>query len=110
MASTNASGTNAVYYGTMKQNVLNLEVVLASGEVMKTSGIKARARKSSAGLNLTELYVGSEGVLGTITKVTLRLYPMPETVNVKKQKCNLNFNILSPNSFVLVYVTLTTTR
>lgn len=80
MASTNASGTNAVYYGTMKQNVLNLEVVLGSGEVMKTSGIKARPRKSSAGLNLTELYVGSEGVLGTITKVTLRLFPMPETL------------------------------
>lgn len=80
MASTSASGTNAVYYGTMKENVINLEVVLPSGEIMKTAGIKARPRKSSAGLNLTELFVGSEGILGTITKVTLRLYPIPETV------------------------------
>ncbi|UXI21495.1 fatty acid synthase-like [Sarcoptes scabiei] len=79
MSSTNASGTNAVMYGTMKENVLNLEVVLPNGDVMKTAGHKARRRKSAAGFNLTELFIGSEGILGIITKVTLRLYPIPET-------------------------------
>lgn len=80
MASTGASGTNAVYYGTMKENVINLEVVLPDGKIIKTGGINGRARKSSAGFNLTELFIGSEGTLGMITKVTLRLYPIPETL------------------------------
>ncbi|OTF70162.1 D-lactate dehydrogenase, mitochondrial-like protein, partial [Euroglyphus maynei] len=79
MSATNASGTNAVRYGTMKENVLNMQVVLPNGEVMRTAGIKARCRKSAAGFNLTELFVGSEGILGTITQLTLRLYTIPET-------------------------------
>ncbi|KAH7637064.1 putative D-lactate dehydrogenase, mitochondrial [Dermatophagoides farinae] len=79
MSATNASGTNAVRYGTMKENVLNMEVVLPTGEVMKAAGIKARSRKSAAGFNLTELFIGSEGILGTVTQLTLRLYPIPET-------------------------------
>lgn len=83
MSATNASGTNAVCYGTMKENVLNMEVVLPTGEVMKAAGIKARSRKSAAGFNLTELFIGSEGILGTVTQLTLRLYPIPETVSLK---------------------------
>ncbi|XP_078526843.1 putative D-lactate dehydrogenase, mitochondrial [Lissotriton helveticus] len=80
MAATSASGTNAVRYGTMKENVVNLEVVLPDGNILHTAGRDRRFRKSAAGYNLTGLFVGSEGTLGIITKTTLRLYGIPEAI------------------------------
>uniref|UniRef100_A0A0R3RS26 D-lactate dehydrogenase (cytochrome) n=1 Tax=Elaeophora elaphi TaxID=1147741 RepID=A0A0R3RS26_9BILA len=82
MAAMSASGTNAARYGTMVQNVLNLEVVLSNGDVLYTAGKDGRPRKSGAGYNLTKLFVGSKGTLGVITQAAVRLYARPAVCSV----------------------------
>lgn len=77
MAATRASGTTTLRYGSMRENVISMTAVLASGEIIRTA---RRARKSSAGYDLTRLLIGSEGTLAVITELTLRLHGIPETI------------------------------
>jgi D-lactate dehydrogenase (cytochrome) len=92
MIATGSSGTNAVRYGTMKDWILNLTVVLPGGHAMKT---RSRARKSSTGYDLTRLFCGSEGTLGVVTEVTLKLAPLPEKEIVGAIAFDSNFVSLS---------------
>lgn len=82
MSSTSASGTNAVKFGTMRENVIGLEMVVKDGAIIKTAGYQCRSKKSSAGLNLTNLFVGSEGTLGIISSVRLKLHALPTCLAV----------------------------
>lgn len=82
MSSTSASGTNAVKFGTMRENVIGLEIVTGGGKIIKTAGKKTRSKKTSAGINLTNLFVGSEGTLGIITSVRLKLHALPACMAV----------------------------
>lgn len=82
MSSTSASGTNAVKYGTMRENVMGLEAIIKDGNVISSAGKLSRAKKTSAGLNLTNLFVGSEGTLGVFTSIRLKLHPLPASLAV----------------------------
>lgn len=82
MSSTSASGTNAVKYGTMRENVLGLEAIIRNGLTINTAGNKTRTKKTSAGINLTNLYVGSEGTLGIFNSIRLKLHPLPTSLAV----------------------------